>query len=144
MATEAPLMRDGAQCVAAANYYNPASALPGPNGSGQFLAVYVSAARTVSILATQGANVYGILQNTPVRGRRGADDGQPGPRHRVDHRQHVGRHRARSRDRRRAGGHHRSQSAAELTATALGQGCRSAAMRRVPRRSLTPPPQSPS
>ena len=48
MTTEAPLQKDGAQCVAAANYWNPTTALFGPQGSGQFLAVFLSAARTVS------------------------------------------------------------------------------------------------
>jgi hypothetical protein len=69
MATEGPLLKDGAQCVAAANYWNPASALDGPNGSGQFLAVYVSAARTVAAVATEGVAMYGILQNTPALGQ---------------------------------------------------------------------------
>jgi hypothetical protein len=73
MATEGPLYRDGAQCVAAANYFNPASALSGPGGSGQFLAVFISAARTVSlaIVATwvpPAGGFYGILQNTPPLG----------------------------------------------------------------------------
>lgn len=69
MATESPLMHDGAQCVAAANYYNPSSALDGPNGSGQFLFVTISAARTVAIQTSQGGAVYGILQNTPALGQ---------------------------------------------------------------------------
>lgn len=69
MATESPLLRDGAQCVAAANYYNPSSALAGPNGSGQYLFVTVSAARTVAVQTSQGGAVYGILQNTPPQGQ---------------------------------------------------------------------------
>lgn len=68
MATEGPLFKDGAQTTAAANYYNPASALDGPNGSGQFLAVYVSASRTVALVATEGVAMYGVLQNTPTEG----------------------------------------------------------------------------
>jgi hypothetical protein len=69
MATEGPLIHDGAQCTAAANYYNPASALDGPNGSGQFLFVYVSAARVVTVQTSSGGAVYGILQNTPASGQ---------------------------------------------------------------------------
>ena len=68
MSTEAPLIHDGSQCTAAANYWNPASALDGPNGSGQFLGVYISAARVVTVVATQGAAGYGFLQNTPPQG----------------------------------------------------------------------------
>jgi predicted RecA/RadA family phage recombinase len=68
MATEAPLIHDGSQCTAAANYYNPSSALDGPGGSGQFLCVYISAARTVTVQTSQGGAVYGILQNTPPQG----------------------------------------------------------------------------
>lgn len=69
MATESPLIHDGAQCVAAANYFNPATPLSGPNGSGQFLGVYISAARTVAVDATGGVAIYGILQNTPSLGQ---------------------------------------------------------------------------
>ena len=69
MATEGPLIHDGAQCTAAANYYNPSSALDGPNGSGQFLFVYVSAARVVTVHTSSGGAVYGILQNTPASGQ---------------------------------------------------------------------------
>lgn len=68
MTTEAPLMVDGAQCVAAANYWNPSTALYGPQGSGQYLLVFLSAARTVSLQTTQGALCYGVLQNAPVAG----------------------------------------------------------------------------
>jgi|SRR5215472_6119433 len=52
-------------CQAAANYWNPASKLYGPNGSGQFLAVYVSASNVVSLRTTQGGAIFGILQNSP-------------------------------------------------------------------------------
>ena len=69
MATEGPLIHDGAQCTAAANYYNPSSALDGPNGSGQFLFVYVSAARVVTVQTSSGGAVYGILQNSPASGQ---------------------------------------------------------------------------
>jgi hypothetical protein len=68
MATEAPLIHDGAQCVAAANYSNGAG-LAGPGGSGQFLAVLISAARTVAIDATGAQLCYGILQNKPTQGQ---------------------------------------------------------------------------
>lgn len=69
MTTEAPLMKDGAQCVAAANYWNPASALYGPQGSGQFLLVFLSGPRTVTLQTTQGALCYGVLQNAPTLGQ---------------------------------------------------------------------------
>jgi hypothetical protein len=69
MATEGPLVHDGAQTTAAANYWNPASALDGPGGSGQFLAVDISAARVVTVVATQGVKMYGVLQNTPALGQ---------------------------------------------------------------------------
>jgi hypothetical protein len=78
MATEGPLLHDGSQCTAAANYYNPASALDGPGGSGQFLCVYISAARVVTLQTSSGGDVYGILQNTPVQGGP-ADVGIFGP-----------------------------------------------------------------
>lgn len=68
MATEGPLVHDGAQCVAGANLYNPAVPLLGVNGSGQFLAVVLTAARTVGISAalTGTTPMYGVLQNTPM------------------------------------------------------------------------------
>jgi hypothetical protein len=71
MATEGFLLRDGGQCQAAANYWNPATKLFGQAGSGQFLAVTLTPARTVT-LATAGASttaIYGILQNSPDQGQ---------------------------------------------------------------------------
>lgn len=70
MASESPLIHDGAQTVAAANYYNPGSALAGPGGSGQFLAVAISASanRTSVLASAAGQKIYGILQNKPVAG----------------------------------------------------------------------------
>src|SRR5258707_4638088 len=67
MATEAPLIRDGSQCQAAANYWNPGSALFGPAGSGQFLAVTLTGttARLVTLVTASTQMVYGILQNSP-------------------------------------------------------------------------------
>lgn len=69
MATESPLIRDGAQTVAAANYGNTQS-LAGPSGSGQFLAVALSSAvdRTSVLASVQGQQIYGILQNKPAAG----------------------------------------------------------------------------
>lgn len=67
MATESPLIHDGSQTTAAANYTNGQS-LAGPGGSGQFLAVYISASRVVSLVATAGVAMYGVLQNTPNTG----------------------------------------------------------------------------
>lgn len=68
MATDSPLIRDGSQTTAFANYYNPASALLGVNGSAQFLAVSLQAARVVQITPNQTTPFYGILQNTPLAG----------------------------------------------------------------------------
>jgi hypothetical protein len=69
MATEGPMYQDGAQCQAAANYWNPATTLYGPFGSGQFLAVYISAPRVVTLADTTARVVYGFLQNTPDIGQ---------------------------------------------------------------------------
>jgi hypothetical protein len=69
MTTEAPLQKDGAQCIAAANYWNPTTALYGPLGSGQYLIVFLSGSRTVSLQTTQGALSYGVLQNAPAAGQ---------------------------------------------------------------------------
>lgn len=70
MATEGTMLHDGGNTVAAANYYNPGSALSGPNGSGQFLAVILSttADRTSLLVSSGGAAIYGILQNSPALG----------------------------------------------------------------------------
>jgi hypothetical protein len=71
MATEGNQIRDGAQMQAAANYWNPSTALYGQAGSGQFLAVSVTAARTVTIVAAAASTtpIYGILQNMPDIGQ---------------------------------------------------------------------------
>jgi hypothetical protein len=53
MATEAPLIHDGAQCTAAADL-----------STKQFYAVQISASRAVNLSLTGGL-VYGILQNKP-------------------------------------------------------------------------------
>lgn len=70
MTTEGVQIHDGGNTVAAANYYNPTSALSGPNGSGQFLAVQLStsADRTSLLVSSGGVAIYGILQNTPAQG----------------------------------------------------------------------------
>lgn len=70
MATESPLIRDGGQTTASANFYNPGSPLPGVGGSGQFLAVALSstADRQVVIASAAGQKIYGILQNKPNTG----------------------------------------------------------------------------
>lgn len=56
--------------VAAANYWNPGSALAGPGGSGQYLAVALSASadHTVVLASVAGQKILGILQNKPVLG----------------------------------------------------------------------------
>lgn len=84
MATEGPMHRDGGQNTLstlqdARNSTITGSTLLGPNGSGQFLAVYLSSAntaRTVSIASSTcgaaGSSVqqfYGILQNKPGPGQ---------------------------------------------------------------------------
>lgn len=66
MATEGPLLHHS-QCTAAANLSATAS-LAGANGSGQFLAVKVTAGRAVNIATTGGEAIDGILQNDPVSG----------------------------------------------------------------------------
>lgn len=77
MATEAPLLHDGSQTVAAANYgngaglagSNTAGTTGGSTGSGQYLAVTLSAARTVATTTGQSNVLYGILQNKPGSGQ---------------------------------------------------------------------------
>jgi Uncharacterized conserved protein (DUF2190) len=67
MATEAPLIHDGSQCTAGVNM-SATAALAGPNGTGQFLGVKLSAARTVIPVAATADVPYGILQNDPISG----------------------------------------------------------------------------
>ena len=90
MATESPLIRDGAQNTLstlqdARNSTLTGTTLAGPNGSGQYLVVTLSTtnvARTVTIASTLAgaaagstlAAVYGVLQNKP-RGGEAADVG---------------------------------------------------------------------
>lgn len=59
MATEGPLIHDGSQTTAAADY---------SAGTQQYCAVSLSAARKVT-LTTAGAASYGILQNKPASGQ---------------------------------------------------------------------------
>jgi len=75
MAIDTPLLHDGTQMIAAANYYNPAVPLAGPGGSGQFLGVVISASRTISIQTSPGGQIYGVLQNTPLALNDAADIG---------------------------------------------------------------------
>jgi len=67
MATEGPSIHDGGQCVAGVNMSSTAG-LVGWNGTGQFLAVKLTAARTVAPVAAATDIVYGILQNDPIAG----------------------------------------------------------------------------
>jgi hypothetical protein len=84
MATESPLIHDGSQTTAVANYGNSSSysgssaGYSGPQGSAQYLAVYISASRVVTLVAAIGAKIYGILQNKPNIGAA-ADVGVLGP-----------------------------------------------------------------
>ncbi len=68
MATEAPLIHDGSQTTASVNMAN-AAGLTGPGGSGQFLAVKITGARTVAYDSTGASVCYGILQNKPAIGQ---------------------------------------------------------------------------
>jgi hypothetical protein len=72
MATEGPLIHDGAQTQAQANY-SPTAALSGvvADGSGQFLAVklYASTDRKTVLANSGGEAIYGILQNKPLAGQ---------------------------------------------------------------------------
>ena len=68
MATEAPLLHHS-QTTASTNMSSTAG-LAGPNGSGQFLIMQMSGARTVAPSAVaSGTTVYaGVLQNDPTSG----------------------------------------------------------------------------
>lgn len=73
MATESPLIHDGAQTVAGGDFRNSTNSgttHAGPNGSMQFMAVRLStvADRTVLGTTAAGQQVYGILQNKPYTG----------------------------------------------------------------------------
>lgn len=69
MATEAPLISIGSQCTAAADLSGTTTTLAGPNGSGQYLAVKITASRSVNLANAGGEAVIGILQNTPALGQ---------------------------------------------------------------------------
>src|SRR5258708_19877795 len=66
MAVDTPLIRDGSLHTAFANYFNPAVALAGPGGTGQFLAVMFQASRVLQVQTTANGQMYGVLQNTPM------------------------------------------------------------------------------
>src|SRR5215472_12824239 len=78
MATESPLIHDGSQTVAAADYSNTAGKNPSTgtgassagSGSAQFYCVVLSqtADRTSVLASALGAQIYGILQNKPKLG----------------------------------------------------------------------------
>jgi|SRR6185437_2414503 len=76
MATESPLLHDGSQTTAAANYSATAN-LAGMNssgttgsGSGQYLCVALNTTSRQSVLASSsGQQIYGILQNKPAAGQ---------------------------------------------------------------------------
>lgn len=74
LATEGPMIKDGAQCTlsTAADFRNSTltgTTLSGPSGSGQFLAVVLSTTvgRTLQLPSTTTAQfkAYGICQNKP-------------------------------------------------------------------------------
>jgi hypothetical protein len=68
MATESPALHDGSQMQAGVNL-GLSAGLNGPNGSGQFLGMVITGARTVANDTVGGAVIYGILQNTPPLGQ---------------------------------------------------------------------------
>ena len=68
MSTESPLLHDGSQTTAATDMSNTGG-LAGPSSSGQFLAVKITAARSVNIATSGGEAIYGILQNKPTSGQ---------------------------------------------------------------------------
>jgi hypothetical protein len=69
MATEGPLVHDGAQSTAFANYSTSGTGLGGVGGSGQFLAMSVASPRVLSIASSSTTGpIYGVLQNTPFAG----------------------------------------------------------------------------
>lgn len=68
MATESPLIHDGAQTTALNNMSLTAS-LAGYNSSGQWLAVKISGPRQIIAATSGGEAVYGILQNRPAAGQ---------------------------------------------------------------------------
>ncbi len=68
MATESPLIHDGSQTTAATDLSNTGG-LAGPSSSGQFLAVKITAARSVNLAVSGGEQIYGILQNKPLSGQ---------------------------------------------------------------------------
>jgi hypothetical protein len=67
MATEAPLIHDGAQCTAGVDMSSTAS-LAGFNSTGQFLLVKFTAARSLIPTALAADFPYGVLQNDPKSG----------------------------------------------------------------------------
>jgi hypothetical protein len=80
MATESPLIHDGGNgflstASDARNSTITGTTLAGPNGSGQFLAVYLSTGRTYSFCSTTIQNLSsvsiaaGLLQNKPAGGQ---------------------------------------------------------------------------
>lgn len=70
MATYGPLIDDGSQTTAGANF-SPTAGLDGPSGSAQFLAVKLNtaAARQVVLASSGGETIYGVLQNQPLEGQ---------------------------------------------------------------------------
>lgn len=67
MATEGPTIHDGGQCFAGVNMSSSAG-LVGWNGTGQFLLVKLTAARTLAPVALATDFIYGVLQNDPIAG----------------------------------------------------------------------------
>ena len=67
MATESPMLCH-TQCTASANL-SPTASLAGWNGSGQYLCMMMSGARTVTVASANTSLVCGILQNDPLSGQ---------------------------------------------------------------------------
>lgn len=72
MGVESPLIHDGAQCILgfdARNSTFTGTTLPGPSGSGQFLAVALGSTNRSLALAITSTRIYGILQNKGSTGQ---------------------------------------------------------------------------
>jgi len=70
MTTESPLIHDGSQMVAGADWSAAFNDANGPGKSAQFLCVKASTAtaRTLILATAGGEAIYGILQNKPALG----------------------------------------------------------------------------
>lgn len=68
-ATDTPILQDGAQTTAGTDLSGVTTTLEGWQGSGQFLAVILTGARTVGLPTASTNAIYGVLQNKPAAGQ---------------------------------------------------------------------------